>query len=390
MRTWIFQGNPDTFDIDGYLGEAVGEILWRVVRYADEIRIGDSVYIWKSQGSEKDSAGIVAECEVVEQPRPQLDDPIAMPFWKAGSENREAVAVCTRLKLLRVANKRQVLKRDWLRDDSALQNLLILRQAAGTNFPVADAEAGRLRILWSKIGQDWSRDEVVAALDLYASLWDKPISKTIGSPVEQLSQKIGRVSTGVYNKLMNLRALDPRVEQKGLPGGSKIDRQVWAEFFDDATNAIDKRRLDQEYRRLWQSIETAEATEPRLQEEVRRLSQKPLEQLMNAYRNRTWSEKPTRREAQQLVYERNPLVVAIARKRAGFKCEVKACTSPLFKTDDGERFVEVHHLTPLAQGGEDTVENTVCLCPTHHREIHYGELRQQLTATLRATRLKGI
>jgi predicted HNH restriction endonuclease len=382
LRTWIFQGNPETFDIDGYLSEAVGEIIWRVARYADQIGIGDTVYIWKSQGGDKENAGIIAECEVVEQPRSQLEDPIALPFWKDHEELGEAGR--TWLKLVRVANKKEVLKRGWLRDDSALQNLRILRQAAGTNFPVTEIEARRLRVLWSKIGQDWSRDEVVAALHLYASLWDKPISKTIGSPVEQLAQQIGRVSTGVYNKLMNLRALDPRVDQKGLPGGSKTDREVWAEFFDGAANAIDERRLDQEYPRLWQAVETAQATEPRLEEEVHRLSQKPLEQLMEAYGNRRVSEKPIRKEAQQLIYERSTLVIAITRKRAGYLCEVEGCTLPTFITDVGERFVEVHHLTPLAQGGKDTIENTACLCPTHHREIHHGKLRQQLTASLRA------
>jgi hypothetical protein len=387
LRTWIFQGNPEIFDIDSYLSEVIDEIMWRVARYADNIGIGDTVYIWKSQGGENGDAGIIAECEVVEQPRSQLDDPVALPFWRPGEEIGEAVR--TRLKLLRVANKREMLKREWLRDDSVLQNLLILRQAAGTNFPVTEIEAGRLKVLWSKIGQDWSRDEVVAALHLYASLWDKPISKTIGSPVEQLSQQIGRVSTGVYNKLMNLRALDPRVDQRGLPGGSKTDREVWAEFYDSATNAIDERRLDQEHGRLWQAVAAAEATEPRLQEEVRRLNQKPLAQLMDAYRNRAPTEKPRRNKAQQLVYERSSLVIAITRKRAGYLCEVEGCASPKFVTDAGETFVEVHHLTPLAQGGDDTVENTACLCPTHHREIHHGKLRQQLTASLKAIRSKG-
>jgi hypothetical protein len=309
-------------------------------------------------------AGIIAECEVVEQPRSQLDDPVALPFWRPGEEIGKAVR--TRLKLLRVANKREMLKREWLRDDSVLQNLLILRQAPGTNFPVTEIEAGRLKVLWSKIGQDWSRDEVVAALHLYASLWNKPISKTIGSPVEQLSQQIGRVSTGVYNKLMNLRALDPRVDQRGLPGGSKTDREVWAEFYDSATNAIDERRLDQEYGRLWQAVAAAEATEPRLQEEVRRLNQKPLAQLMDAYRNRAPTEKPRRNKTQQLVYERSSLVIAITRKRAGYLCEVDGCTSPKFVTDAGETFV-----SPPSHRAEMTRSRILLACarPTTERSI---------------------
>jgi hypothetical protein len=181
--------------------------------------------------------------------------------------------------------------------------------------------------------------------------------------------------------------LDPRVEEAGLPGGSKTDRDVWAEFFDAPTNAIDERKLNQEFRRLWQSVERVQVPKPRLRDEVRRLSEKSLEQLLHAYRNRTNEQKPRRRESPHLDYDRDSLVIAITKKRAANKCEIAACTSPLFETDNGETFVEVHHLTPLAQGGADTPENTACLCPTHHREIHHGKLREQLTASLLAVRM---
>ena len=97
-----------------------------------------------------------------------------------------------------------------------------------------------------------------------------------------------------------------------------------------------------------------------------------------------------RREVQQLIYERDALVVAITRKRAGYRCEVEGCTSPAFLTDDGERYVEAHHLVPLAQGGKDEIENTACLCPTHHREVHHGRSRRDLTASLLAKRMPKV
>lgn len=346
--------------------------------------MGDTVYIWKSQGKDKERAGIVAECEVIEEPRSQPDDPAALPFWR--DVEKSGLAFRVPLKLLRVANKKEVLKRDWLPDDSVLQNLLVLHRPAGTNFAVTSSEAARLKVLWSKIGQDWKRDEVVAALHLYASIWDKPISKTTGSPVERLSQQIGRVPTGVYNKLMNLRSIDPRDERKGLPGGSAIDREVWAEFFDVAKNDIDQQRLDDEYERLWEALKSPEASEFSFDEEISRLEEKSFHQLMDAYQTGKIIQRPRRKEVQQLVYGRRPLVIAITGKRAGYACEVEGCPSPTFVTDEGEKFVEVHHLTPLSQGGEDIIENTVCLCPTHHREIHHGKMRERLTSSLRAKR----
>jgi 5-methylcytosine-specific restriction endonuclease McrA len=47
---------------------------------------------------------------------------------------------------------------------------------------------------------------------------------------------------------------------------------------------------------------------------------------------------------------------------------------------------QVHHLIPLAQGGEDVLENTVVLCPTHHRYLHIGKGRGDLTKALQARR----
>jgi len=38
--------------------------------------------------------------------------------------------------------------------------------------------------------------------------------------VEQLAQRLGQAPTGVYNKLMNLRAIDPTDDRKGFEGGS--------------------------------------------------------------------------------------------------------------------------------------------------------------------------
>jgi len=69
MKTWIFQGNPDVFDIDSYLAATAGLITWRVARYAEQIEPGDTVYIWRSQGDQPQMAGIVAEGTVVEPPR---------------------------------------------------------------------------------------------------------------------------------------------------------------------------------------------------------------------------------------------------------------------------------------------------------------------------------
>ena len=58
MRTWIFQGNPNKFDIDGYLAVGTSEITWLVRQYSSEIKPGDVVYIWRSSGGSKGKAAV--------------------------------------------------------------------------------------------------------------------------------------------------------------------------------------------------------------------------------------------------------------------------------------------------------------------------------------------
>jgi hypothetical protein len=52
--------------------------------------------------------------------------------------------------------------------------------------------------------------------------------------------------------------------------------------------------------------------------------------------------------------------------RDGNRCVVPGCGH--------WRFIDVHHLLPLARGGTNRLENLVCLCTAHHRAIHDGVL----------------
>ncbi|CAN0604767.1 unnamed protein product, partial [Ectocarpus sp. 12 AP-2014] len=47
------------------------------------------------------------------------------------------------------------------------------------------------------------------------------------------------------------------------------------------------------------------------------------------------------------------------------------------RRENGEPFLEVHHIIPLAESGHDAVENTMALCPNCHREAHFGNERQK-------------
>jgi 5-methylcytosine-specific restriction enzyme A len=74
------------------------------------------------------------------------------------------------------------------------------------------------------------------------------------------------------------------------------------------------------------------------------------------------------------VFDRNPDVVAEVLERAAGFCEDKECrrAAPFKRRTDRTPYIEVHHRVPLAEGGPDTVENAIALCPNCHRKAHYG------------------
>lgn len=72
------------------------------------------------------------------------------------------------------------------------------------------------------------------------------------------------------------------------------------------------------------------------------------------------------------VYRRNPDVVVAVLERANGVCERCGIDAPFKRVSDGTPYLEVHHKKRLADGGEDTVENAIAVCPNCHRELHYG------------------
>lgn len=69
------------------------------------------------------------------------------------------------------------------------------------------------------------------------------------------------------------------------------------------------------------------------------------------------------------VAEYDPYVAEYVRRRARGFCELCKKSAP-FLDPKGIPFLEMHHIVPLSAGGEDTIENTVALCPNCHRKMH--------------------
>lgn len=101
-------------------------------------------------------------------------------------------------------------------------------------------------------------------------------------------------------------------------------------------------------------------------------------------------ENPESTSVTSKVFKRDPLVRACVLDEAGGKCEL--CDHPApFEDKDGDPFLEVHHVKTLAEGGADTTENSVALCPNCHRSLHLAKDREQRRSRLYAkvSRLKN-
>lgn len=78
----------------------------------------------------------------------------------------------------------------------------------------------------------WTRDELILAINLYCKT---PFGKIhVRNPeIKELAELLGRTPGAVSLKLANFASIDPSLARKGASNVSKLDKEVWHEFFDD-------------------------------------------------------------------------------------------------------------------------------------------------------------
>lgn len=84
------------------------------------------------------------------------------------------------------------------------------------------------------------------------------------------------------------------------------------------------------------------------------------------------SKLPEKIEVTTYRFIRNANVIVEVLNRANGICENCKSEAPFFRSKDNTPYLEVHHIKKLADGGEDTVENAIALCPNCHRQLHFG------------------
>jgi 5-methylcytosine-specific restriction protein A len=98
--------------------------------------------------------------------------------------------------------------------------------------------------------------------------------------------------------------------------------------------------------------------------EAKKLSDAELEKRVS------YSKKnPGTRQVSSTTYDRNSNVAELAKRRSKGLCQLCGLPAP-FKDKKGDPFLESHHIVWLSGSGEDSIENTVALCPNCHRKMH--------------------
>lgn len=81
----------------------------------------------------------------------------------------------------------------------------------------------------------WTRDELILAINLYLTIEFGKINKN-NPRVIHLSKLIGRTPSSISFKLGNFGSFDPSLKNRGvggLPNASKLDKEIWDEFYND-------------------------------------------------------------------------------------------------------------------------------------------------------------
>lgn len=101
------------------------------------------------------------------------------------------------------------------------------------------------------------------------------------------------------------------------------------------------------------------------------------------------NKKPGKREIVTPQYIRSSELAEFIKRKADGKCDL--CENPApFITKDKTPYLECHHIIWLSEEGEDSLENTVALCPNCHRKMHIVKDKNDIDKLMAIASLRAI
>jgi 5-methylcytosine-specific restriction protein A len=209
--------------------------------------------------------------------------------------------------------------------------------------------------------QNWTEEELEASVKAYVDMHRKEAN---GEPFvkkgyyEDLAKTFGRTEKAYEYRMQNISYIYSLMGRRWV-SGLKPAKNVGANVAEQLEQLIAKVE--------GQKFEPIAG----FQRKVSKLIEKPTGEKP------TGSKKPGTTTSSVTQYNRDPAVTAWVLQEAGGQCESCGGGAP-FLREDGTPFLEVHHVRRLADGGPDTIENAIAICPNCHREFHYGSNRDAL------------
>ncbi|MBR0705407.1 HNH endonuclease [Bradyrhizobium liaoningense] len=237
----------------------------------------------------------------------------------------------------------------------------------------------------SERNPNWTRDELILALDLYLRHQGNPPGKS-SSEVVNLSKLLNKISgqlskgnpdfrnpNGVYMKTMNFRRFDPAYRaqgKKGLERGGKLEGEIWNAF------ASDHHLLSETATAIRANVDVGLPIEPT----------SDTDKDFEAEEGRILTRVHLARERNQKLVQQKKL--AVIKSTGKLACEVCLFEFEAAYGERGAGFIEVHHLKPihtLLPGQKTTLGDLALLCSNCHRMVHarrpwftIEQLREQL------------
>lgn len=151
--SWIFQGNPNRFDIDDYLSRYT-YIYWSAPTNQKELEIGNKAFIWRSGAQ----AGLVAIGVIKEKPAPrrdvQIQEALGDDLWISQADEPTEIKVGIEIEEVKLTDEEGFVRRDTVKSHPILNKNRIITNPVGTVFRLNEEETNALTGLWGDYYSD--------------------------------------------------------------------------------------------------------------------------------------------------------------------------------------------------------------------------------------------
>ncbi|MEB2648297.1 HNH endonuclease signature motif containing protein [Pseudomonas canadensis] len=226
-----------------------------------------------------------------------------------------------------------------------------------------------------KSNTGWSDQELEASVDGYLKMLKlEGLGQSLNKKAEHELLREGALSArslaSVDYRMRNISAVFETLNQTPIAG--------YTAAHNVGSGIVSRIRRMLEQRGIVESQDTAPTfDEVLLERRAAKLQSKPIKTKPGGIAT------PQQVSTTSTSYVRDPEVRAWVRQQAAGICEGCGLHAP-FSLDNGQPFLEVHHVKHLAQKGSDRITNAVALCPNCHQRCHRSSDREAFTERLYA------